>query len=386
MGNAIDEAELIGRIYESAEGDSHDFGPLFQSLGETLGAVAGHHLVFEEAGTPETHAFGGDPAAFARYIAEFQAVDPRLRIAQQNPHVIFSDVDVIDPRTFERSPIYAEFLRHQDFRYTLFFASPVQPGLVLAQALMRPKKLAHFGEEEKRRLERLLPHLRRALRLRWNLQRLRRPRSDLQEAIDRLPSPTLVLDASGRPLCMNRNVRRLLDEKDGLVLNEGRLDATSATASRELAAVLAETLRLGEPTALRSLHTVAPPGIVQIPREGGRALSLLFLPFGAADHPALGEVPRARALVIIHDPERVLRLNPELIAKVHGLTPTEAALAAALAEGETPVSIAKGRGSSEQTVRTHIKRILEKTGTSRQADLVRLLLAGGAMHLGAADD
>lgn len=85
---------------------------------------------------------------------------------------------------------------------------------------------------------------------------------------------------------------------------------------------------------------------------------------------------------MIHDPEGVVRLNPELISKVHGLTPTEAALAAALAEGETPASIAHERGCSEQTVRTHIKRILEKTETSRQVDLVRLLLSGGAMHLG----
>lgn len=177
-----------------------------------------------------------------------------------------SDVDVIDARSFERAPIYAEFLRHLDIRYTLFFASPVQPGLVLAQALMRPKKLGHFEEEEMRRLERLLPHLLRALRLRWNLERLRQPPSDLQQAIDRLPSPTLILDASGRPLCMNERVRRLLDAKDGLVLRRGRLDATSATASRDLAAALAETLRLGDPVALRAMDTVVPPAVVQVHR------------------------------------------------------------------------------------------------------------------------
>jgi DNA-binding CsgD family transcriptional regulator len=381
----MNEAELIGRIYESSEGDSQDFGGLFRVLGETLGAVSGHHFVLEENAAPETHDFGSDPAAFARYIDEFQAVDPRLRIAQQNPHRIFSDVDVIDASSFERAPIYAELLRSVNLRYSLFFASPVQPGLVLAQALMRPKKLSHFGEEEKRRLERILPHLRRAVRLRWNLLRLHQPLSDLQQSIDRLPSPTLILDASGRPLCMNQRVRRLLDERDGLVLRGGRLDATSPTASRALSAALTETLRLGTPAALRSLHTVSPPSVVQVHRDGGRVLSLIFLPFGVAHHPVLNDVPQARALVVIHDPDRALRLNPALIAKVHGLTPTEAALAAALAEGETPASIARERGSSEQTVRTHIKRILEKTETTRQVDRVRLLLAGGAMHLGGSD-
>jgi len=62
------------------------------------------------------------------------------------------------------------------------------------------------------------------------------------------------------------------------------------------------------------------------------------------------------------------------------LTPTEAELAAALAEGRTLAEFAEARGCSEQTGRTHLKRILEKTGTSRQADLVRVLLTGAAMH------
>jgi len=89
----------------------------------------------------------------------------------------------------------------------------------------------------------------------------------------------------------------------------------------------------------------------------------------------------ARVLAVIHDPRRIVRLQPALLAKVHGLTKTEAALAAALAAGRTVASFAIGQGSSEHTARTHMKRILEKTGTKRQADLVRVLLTGVAAYL-----
>ena len=43
-----------------------------------------------------------------------------------------------------------------------------------------------------------------------------------------------------------------------------------------------------------------------------------------------------------------------------------------MAEGETVAAASRALGINESTVRTHLLRIFEKTGTSRQADLVRL--------------
>lgn len=57
------------------------------------------------------------------------------------------------------------------------------------------------------------------------------------------------------------------------------------------------------------------------------------------------------------------------------LTPTEARLAVAIAEGSTPAEAAGFLGISVLTARTHLKRIFHKTATTRQAELVRLVLA-----------
>jgi DNA-binding CsgD family transcriptional regulator len=89
----------------------------------------------------------------------------------------------------------------------------------------------------------------------------------------------------------------------------------------------------------------------------------------------------ARVLVVLHDPTARVRLSPVLLAQLYGLTPTEAATAAAIAEGSSPSEIARVRGCADDTVRTHLKRVLEKTGTRRQADLVRVLLTGAAVQL-----
>jgi DNA-binding CsgD family transcriptional regulator len=57
------------------------------------------------------------------------------------------------------------------------------------------------------------------------------------------------------------------------------------------------------------------------------------------------------------------------------LTPAEARLAVALTQGQTLEQAAERLAIRYETARTHLRRILEKTQTSRQADLMMLLSA-----------
>jgi DNA-binding CsgD family transcriptional regulator len=56
------------------------------------------------------------------------------------------------------------------------------------------------------------------------------------------------------------------------------------------------------------------------------------------------------------------------------LSPTEARIALAIAQGQSPKEYAHRAGVTIDTVRWHVKRIHKKLGVNRQADLVRLLL------------
>jgi DNA-binding CsgD family transcriptional regulator len=63
----------------------------------------------------------------------------------------------------------------------------------------------------------------------------------------------------------------------------------------------------------------------------------------------------------------------ELIRSLFDLTPAEARVARGLAAGETVKSLAANSGTSENTVRTHVKVVLTKVGYSRQSDVIALL-------------
>jgi DNA-binding CsgD family transcriptional regulator len=63
----------------------------------------------------------------------------------------------------------------------------------------------------------------------------------------------------------------------------------------------------------------------------------------------------------------------ELVQSLFDLTPAEARVARGLAAGRTAEDMASDGGVSVNTVRTHVRGVLEKTGCNRQIDVVALL-------------
>ena len=64
---------------------------------------------------------------------------------------------------------------------------------------------------------------------------------------------------------------------------------------------------------------------------------------------------------------------PEALAGEFKLTPAEVRVMFAIVEIGGVTEVAPVLGISDQTVKTHLHRIYENTGTKRQADLVKLV-------------
>lgn len=233
------------------------------------------------------------------------------------------------------------------------------------------------SSDEVRDLGALVTHLGRALGLR---QRIRAWTSEIEErrlALDVVAGCVVVVDRRATILCASRSAEELLGRGDGLLARDARLTAVDTRDARSLAAAIAE---VASRAARRELGAgAAVPRVIPIVRRERPPIAVVLVPMrlggGASER---GE--HARVLAALNDPDRIVRLDPELVARIHGLTPTEAELAVALAEGSTVAEFATQRGCTEQTARTHVKRILSKTGAARQADLVRMLVSSAAMH------
>lgn len=104
--------------------------------------------------------------------------------------------------------------------------------------------------------------------------------------------------------------------------------------------------------------------------SGAPSYEVLAMPArGRAPFPAIG----ADALLLISDPEPQGSLSAELLQQHFGLTPAETRLCNALLEGGGLPELAQRLGVAEGTARSRLKRVLSKTATNRQAELVALL-------------
>lgn len=90
----------------------------------------------------------------------------------------------------------------------------------------------------------------------------------------------------------------------------------------------------------------------------------------ATVHARLRQIARMRTSF----PADAAETDDATLIDAHGLTPAEARIAVALTEGQPLAQIAADFGVSRTTVAFHMRNIFQKTGTSRQAALVSLLL------------
>ena len=80
-------------------------------------------------------------------------------------------------------------------------------------------------------------------------------------------------------------------------------------------------------------------------------------------------------LVLIVEPGRPRRVNPDLVATTLGLTRAESEVAVWLAEGKSVRDIAEATDRTAGAVYWHLQQIYQKQSIARQADLVRLVLS-----------
>ncbi len=135
---------LVGSLYDCAD-SPEGLRPFLKELSGIFGAHQAHVMVLEANGQVlQTHAHGHDDASFGDYESHWLSQDPRFLAASGSPGCVLSDAQVIDPKLFESSAIYNDFLSRFNVRYTLFVNFQIAPNLLGGQSFMRPKSAGAF--------------------------------------------------------------------------------------------------------------------------------------------------------------------------------------------------------------------------------------------------
>ena len=84
------------------------------------------------------------------------------------------------------------------------------------------------------------------------------------------------------------------------------------------------------------------------------------------------------ALVFVFTSDLRIETAEEMFCKIYGLTAVEARLTAILADGKSVNEACELLDITQNTARTHLKRVFSKTDTNRQTELVKLVINGPA--------
>jgi len=193
-------------------------------------------------------------------------------------------------------------------------------------------------------------------------------REALVALLNVLPMGVILLDAQGEVLDVNDRAAALLRAGDGLGIEGRRLRAANHAATGALRRMITRVTMAGS-------HETDESGNVLLLRRpsGQHRLEMLVVAIDPNAGHLFAPSPPA-AVAFVGDPERGPALQEETLRKCYELTHVEALIAIDLAHGATVGEIADRLGVQANTVRWHVKQILAKTGTRRQAELVRLLL------------
>jgi DNA-binding CsgD family transcriptional regulator len=278
---------------------------------------------------------------------------------------VITDRDLLTKAQYEKSGFYQDWNRRLGIYHLVGAVFPIDQQTVGVLGIHRPERAGVYDKADKERVARFLPHLRRALRIRSRLRDISLAQHASTDALDRLDTAVVVVDAQCCVLHANRLADRVLSSDPHLGVHWGRLTFSDPRLEAEL------VRRVQEATRTAAGMPGPPAPALLIDRAGRLPMTMLVTPLPAI-WDRTGATPPC-AMVFIKDPEEGAAIQKTL-RELFGLTRTEAAIAAALANGHDIPLIANSFRISIGTVRSHLKAILRKCGTRRQAQLVALLL------------
>jgi DNA-binding CsgD family transcriptional regulator/PAS domain-containing protein len=344
-----------------------------QALAGMARAVGGGAATLEVYDKPslrpvELYCHGVPPASEIKYLDHYVTLNRRLPIVARDPLGEMNwDYRIFDEQTISRDPFYMEFLASFDVKYWV-------GGIVLTNrdefagvCVHRSPKQGHVDKAGLALMERFLPHVKGAFDVTRRLKGAGDARHALERALDWLADGVILVRTDGAVVYANEAFQAIVRRGDGVRTKKSVVEFAAADArSRfETALSAAQRPRNEDPRDASADFPVARP-------SGAPTYLVSVRPVPGNRRDSRIETS-ADAIVFIRDPLSRNAAAIRMLREVFGLTDAEASLAQALQAGVPYGEYAQARAVSLNTVYTHLRRIKEKTGCRRMAELIRKL-------------
>ncbi len=360
------ESEIVRtveHIYDALL-DDDALGSLGAAFAKLLGATSGWFPVIntQTGAARVVSPFNISSSAVAPYQAYYHQIDPWLAAGMAAPrNQAFLSDDYITAGQFRELQVFADYVKPHFGNISRLLGANIPIGDEVAFVGMhRMESHGAFPDESVYALTRLTPPLRRLLLVRKRLDAANARTADLQATLDFVGYGVVRCAGDGKIIYANRAALEMLRRQDGLrgILG-GRLGALDTNDGTSLSRFIHKAAQVQAPSS----------GALQIERtEGHPPYRLVVVPFRVVSG------MKSTALILIDDPQKK---RPDFLQHVRGIydfTQAEGELAIGLMSGISPEDYSEARGVRITTVRTQIRSMMDKAGTTRLIDLIAALV------------
>jgi DNA-binding CsgD family transcriptional regulator len=376
VGELEQISELIGLIYDA----SLDPGLWPSALGRTAAFVPGLSatLFAKDAGSKSGNIYyddgGLEPIYKQLYFEKYIKIDPSHHgqvFAEIEQPV--SLIDWISHAEFLQSRFYLEWVRPQgivDIVCAVLDKSATGAALF---GVFRHERHGLVDDEARRRMRLIAPHVRRAALIGKVI--------DLKTA----QAATFGTPSTASPPACSSWTRRAAWSTPTPRAQRCWRRPISCTRPPDgsLPPTRKPTVRSGTFSSRPAATRLGVKGIAMplMARDGDRYLAHL-LPLTSGARRQAGVSFNAVAALFVRKAALEGPGPAEVIAKTYKLTPTELRVLLAVVEVGGAPEVAEALGVAETTIKFHLKGLFEKTGTRRQADLVKIVAGYSNMPAG----
>jgi len=366
--------DLIETIYLCGSGNAHwqefldQFGRRFPALKL---ALTGYDNLFSNIDVLCNANF--DPHFVASFAAYYFKINPWQNVVISSPPapIVGWAHEAVPIRELEKTEFYAGWVKPQDNVATGFSTMLVKEKgrFVNLSANVNPKYMKE-AKAAARDIAVVGPHLRRAFELYRQLHGARVQQDGYQSVLNALLAAVFIVDANGsiqfanaKGECLLREERVVKSSATGRLCFVDSQDDRAVTESMRRAAMRLD----GGEREIIPLHVAVP----------GHHLAFVTALSMQRDAPARRGskffLPVAPIAVFIVDSSEMPQAELNTVARALKVTRAEARLTLALLHDKNLKQYADENAVSFHTARAQMRSLLEKTGTHRQAALLRLI-------------
>jgi DNA-binding CsgD family transcriptional regulator len=368
------EAHLLASLYESV-GKEDGWNQVIEAVTHAYdggrGLIAVHdpttHSGWAQAGS------GWEAKTVAEYNTYYVSTNPWIPYLNKRPvgQVVVSD-EIVPKAELPKTEFYNDVLRHYSVDTAIGLTAQRGGSRHFLVSVLFPRATLEWDVDAVSRLQRLAPHLLRIAQLNRQFAALEIRAVTAETALDRLTTAMLIVNADSEVVHLNASAERVVSAGDGLSIVRKRITAALSGEADYLRQLLGSAM-----TATRDIAS-HPGGVMRVSRKSGRrAYELLVSPIG--EQTFAGSFIGTTAVVFVRDPEERSVTTTEWLKSLYHLTNAETVLMQALLAGDTLDAIVETAGVGKETLRSQLKSIFLKTGTSSQVELLRLGLRGLGM-------